>query len=215
MSCKRKDRKVTMFKIILLSIVLANFASYVWSVIGFFRKHSEQDSIKYLALKIASIGVWAASLYSVVTIELTNNLTAVLIVIQASLLWLFWSHTKNVGKRNFSVIYSKDKPQILFTDGLNRFVRHPFYAIYLTCYGSILAFLFNPTLLLFNVFIFAIYFNAAKTEELKFFNSELKDQYENYKQRVPMLIPFLKFNRSQNNTKTESHKENGEGIKGA
>lgn len=84
-----------------------------------------------------------------------------------------------------------DKVPILETTGMHKFVRHP---LYISTFVFLIGLFFYKPLLsnLFAVVIIIVYtIIAIRFEEEKLIK-EFGDQYEEYKRRVPMLIPFGK-----------------------
>ncbi len=84
----------------------------------------------------------------------------------------------------------------LMTDGLHNHLRHPLYlGTFMTLWG---AFLFIPywSLLLSNVVITIYTLIGIRLEEKKLL-MEFGTDYSNYMNKVPMLFPWLFFNREK------------------
>ncbi len=93
---------------------------------------------------------------------------------------------KEIRRRISSV---KSTQQI--TKGLYSKMRHPQYSgILLISFGFLIQWPTLITLILFP-FLVVMYYRLAKREE-KDIEKEYKEEYLNYKKRVPMFIPSLK-----------------------
>ncbi len=150
------------FKVISTVIVLLNFISFLWSVIGVFSKHSARDDKSYLLLQLNSVA-----------------------------LWVFWRHTKIASGYRFSLVFSKDIPNQLIVVGLYKYVRHPFYMIYLITYFSVALVTRSPLVIVLSITMFVIYRKAALMEESKFLDSPLGGEYADYIKRTGRFFPRL------------------------
>jgi protein-S-isoprenylcysteine O-methyltransferase Ste14 len=103
----------------------------------------------------------------------------------------FWWAIRTNLARPLSAVFSPDVPTFLMQQGPYRFVRHPFYASYLTTWmaGFIAtgALWLLPTL----VVMFVLYFQAAQMEEAKFEASPLDREYRAYRMRAGLFLPRL------------------------
>lgn len=176
-------------KYALLLISLLNFASFLWSIIGVFKKEEEQQSLKYRLLQINTGLLWVLLPYSIYNSQLSDVTYSVVTIIQLFCLATFWAHTKIVKENSFSIVFSEDKPKKLIRSGFYKRIRHPFYTIYLVSYFSISLATLDILTLTLSATMLLLYTDAAKFEENKFSNSDLKAEYDQYKKESGMFYP--------------------------
>lgn len=174
---------------ILTFLTALNFGSFAYSVIGVFAKAPDQDLGKYRALQMGSIITWIVGLWATATTQADPAALVLVGIIQVLCLIGFWSTSAIVKRNRFTIAYSKDQPQKLVEEGLYRWVRHPFYMIYLCSYGSIGLLLLNPYATACAFLMGMVYYDAARTEEAKFLQTSLRDQYLSYRNRTFMFAP--------------------------
>lgn len=90
--------------------------------------------------------------------------------------------------RGWKQIYEVKNEELLVTDGLYRYMRHPQYTgIFLAVFGQIVHWPTIPTIILFP-FIVAAYLHLARKEE-QLMLARFGDDYGIYINRVPMFFP--------------------------
>lgn len=178
-------------KFALLTVLIINYVSFFWSVVGVFRKHNDQDVKKYRFLQFTSISTWIVSLILVYKSEISSAKYLYCIIAQIVCLIGFWYNTSVARQAKFSIVFSNDTPNIFIKSGLYKVVRHPFYMIYLIAYSAVGIIIPNPILLLLILAMYLIYYTAAKLEERKFHNSQFSEEYEVYKRQTGMLFPKI------------------------
>lgn len=96
-------------------------------------------------------------------------------------------------RQRLSVAFSQDAPDFLLAHGPYRLIRHPFYTAYLLYWigGAIAA--RQPMLLLAVGLMAAGFAWAALREERKFATSALGPDYEAYRRRTGMFLPWRIF----------------------
>lgn len=93
--------------------------------------------------------------------------------------------------KGWYLVYKAQKKDKLVTDGTYRYMRHPQYTgIFLAIFGQLVHWPTLPTLVLFP-FIVWLYYRLAKREERTMLE-KFGQEYEAYRQRVPMFFPRLK-----------------------
>jgi len=131
-----------------------------------------------LAAILALAGLW----------DLETGVTVVMVV---SILLLFLAGYLIVAGWG-RIYYSRDS---LVTTGVYGVVRHPQY---LGIIVGVSAFMIQwptiPTLVMWPILTYA-YYRQAKREEREMEREKFGEEYQRYKQRVPMLIPRLKTKR--------------------
>ena len=92
--------------------------------------------------------------------------------------------------RGWSLIYHSQAENELVTEGIYRYMRHPQYTgIYLALVGQLIHWPTLPTLVLFPLIVW-LYYHLAQKEEQSLMN-RFGQEFENYRQQVPMFFPRL------------------------
>lgn len=166
------------------------YSSYLISVFTIFTPIKKRDNFSF---GILSVLVWIFWILSLVAVYKTEEPTIHVTLTFANLIYLglFWKMVDTAKRNRLTVIFSKDVPEKIVGNGLYRFVRHPFYAVYIYSYISAALILANFELLILCLPIIFIYFFAARQEEMKFSKSDLSADYELYRQRTGMLFPKI------------------------
>jgi protein-S-isoprenylcysteine O-methyltransferase Ste14 len=104
---------------------------------------------------------------------------------------LFQWARRSIQGRTFTVFFTNDTPQFVWTGGPYAYVRHPFYTSYLLSYGAVALAL--RSVLQVSIFLIMIMFFwiAARREERKFANSSFAAEYAAYRRRTGRFIPRL------------------------
>lgn len=127
-------------------------------------------------------------LYFYADLTLWRCVLAEVLLVLASVVFL-WALKSSQSR--LSEIYSTDLPVFINRKGAYDLVRHPFYTSYLLMYLAGACVTPPPALLIQTLVMFAFYYNGARFEEGKFAESELRDQYNAYKNEVGMFFPKL------------------------
>jgi protein-S-isoprenylcysteine O-methyltransferase Ste14 len=111
------------------------------------------------------------------------------VLLYAGSLMLFWWAFQTNRRTPLSAAFSPDVPMQLVQNGPYQFIRHPFYASYLMTWlaGPIAS--GRPSLLATTILMGSIYYVAARSEEKKFENSPLAQEYRRYKLRTGLFAP--------------------------
>lgn len=179
------------FHLFAVLLVLLNVLSFLWSVLGVFSKHPDRDAKSYLLLQINSVILYVLCIYAAYVSQLSLNEFLIFMVIQLLCLHFFWRQARIAKGYRFSLAFSKDVPNQLIVVGLYKYVRHPFYMIYLTTYLSVGILTRNVFVLLFSFTMYLIYRKAATMEEGKFLASPLGEDYSEYIRRTGRFFPRL------------------------
>lgn len=174
---------------VVFALALLNFGSFAWSVIGVFRAHADHHRLQYRVLQANSILIWIVLGEALWRASLTPPLAIVLGAIQASCLGLFWMHARIARRHRFTLAFSKDMPERLVRDGLYRYLRHPFYTVYLVAYFSIAATVGSTPGLVLCGTMLLVYWNAAQLEERKFLSGPLAEVYREYMRTTGRFLP--------------------------
>lgn len=120
--------------------------------------------------------------------EVSTNLACALIVLMFLGLLLTWQARIHLGRLWSSAITRKERHRVVDT-GPYAFVRHPIYTGIITAVLATAVAEATFTALAGAAFICSGLYLKARAEE-RFLMVEL--DYESYRRRVPMLIPFLR-----------------------
>jgi len=175
---------------LMLSLSALNYLSFVISVLFIFRKSKNHVAAKYRLLQFCSVLFWGSSLYLMAGIGAKSSaLTVSMVIVQLFCLFSFWLNYKLVMRHDLTIVFSTNIPQSLLSTGYYRWVRHPYYAIYLLCYLSVCIFTNHPVTWGFFAALCILYSNAAQFEEKKFEVSPLSEEYLAYKERTGAFFP--------------------------
>jgi protein-S-isoprenylcysteine O-methyltransferase Ste14 len=177
-------------KIALLICAVANYFSFFWSTIRVFRGHPDFKALPFRLLQLNTIALWIAGPFLIWNSQVHQGFP-IIIMIQLLCLISFWKTSGIARENQFTAVYSKDTPVRLVRSGPYRYVRHPFYVIYMTCYISIAFVEFSLPYSLLTLSIISLYVHAAHTEEKKFEASGLSDEHKLYRSQTGMFFPKL------------------------
>ena len=177
-------------------LLILNLGSFFWSVFGVFVKYPDFDQIKYRILQINSLALYFACAIAAFNNSISLKLNLAYSVTLLLCLIFFWINSNQVKKYRFSIIFSNDIPNSILKSGLYRFVRHPFYIIYMIVYISTAFFTADLWVFILSTTIFYLYYKAARKEENKFLSSDLKTEYDNYLKKTGMFFPKLFYRKS-------------------
>lgn len=179
------------WSIVLTLITMVNLSSFMLGAILFFSKKGKL-SLKQIVLIISSFSIYFLQVFFLSRLESTNILIMSISLVCLTLsFFMFFSCVKVNTRKKLSPIYSLDSPEHIQTQGLYKFVRHPFYVSYILTYlGGVIAY-FHPVFFITFFIVCFIYYDAAKTEENKFAISSLSNEYEKYKEETGMFLPKL------------------------
>ncbi|MES2526667.1 MAG: methyltransferase [Bdellovibrionota bacterium] len=178
-------------KYTLLTCATLNYLSYFCCLFAIFRSHKEVHSLQFSLLKLNTLALWVSG--PVLIWNSTPHAGYLFIsVVQLLCLAGFWSTSRIASRNQFTTVYSKDTPVKLVRSGLYKYVRHPFYLIYLMTYGSIVFVAPSMIYSALVVSITALYIHAARTEEAKFQASVLSLEHKRYQDETGMFLPKIK-----------------------
>jgi protein-S-isoprenylcysteine O-methyltransferase Ste14 len=140
---------------------------------------------------LIAIGANAIALFLASVAPLNRPYTVAGLAGLAVSLALFEWARHSIRGRTFTVFFTDDTPQFLWTEGPYAYVRNPFYTSYLLAYASIAVALqsFAAAALLAGMTVF--YHLAALREEHKFARSALAADFAAYKRRTGRFLPRI------------------------
>jgi protein-S-isoprenylcysteine O-methyltransferase Ste14 len=101
-----------------------------------------------------------------------------------------WAEISN-SDRKLSFAFSPDLPEHLVTHGPYAWIRHPFYAAYLTSYLAGLVVSRDHRVAWVVLVMTILYAMAARQEEVKFRRSQLSTAYAAYSESTGRFLPRL------------------------
>src|SRR5215510_10428200 len=172
----------------LLALVLVCFGSFSWAI----KSHFVSSRMSIFMQLTAAFGLVSTGLQIFAIIDAPHVDTIQLLVsssVYVVSLALFWWTISVTRSNRLSIAFSKDKPNQLTQAGPYRIVRHPFYVAYslfwLAGLIAVLRWYLIPSVTVMLVF----YFCAARMEEAKFENSDLRELYAGYRSTTGMFLP--------------------------
>lgn len=180
---------MTLEKIIVISLFLFCVISFLWSVIGIFKKPNNHQKQQYRLLQLSSLTTWLLGYYEIYEANNRNEIFGwICIFLLLSTLTLFWYSVHSIKGKTFALIFSKDKPSKINKDGVYVFIRHPFYFSYILCYFSVA--LYTGSMFNYGMafVMYLIYWFAAHQEE-QMFMDELGNQYVEYTNKAISIFP--------------------------
>lgn len=157
-----------------------------------FQRGSQEAQYRLVALKALNVVACGYGFYLISVASPTRPLAvaaATLLAFASQL--LFWSAFATTRRQRLSLIFSHDIPSHVETNGPYRFIRNPFYTSYIFGYSSVAIYACDVVYLLVVIGLFFLYFLAAKQEEAKFMQSELREKYARYRSTTGMFMPRI------------------------
>ena len=174
----------------LAALLLVCLSSFTWGMQKFFTRPAGVTSGMRA---LAGCGVLFAILHLAALvatpISLLRGVSAVGLL--GSSLALFWWAIRTNFSHPLSASFSPDPPEHLVQNGPYRLIRHPLYCAYLLSWlATPVATARLPLLVTFAAML-ALYLAAARTEETKFLQGQLGDEYQQYRSRTGLLLPKI------------------------
>ena len=176
-----------MERLTVLAFGAACFLAFTWAMLGHFRS----DGPMPLGMRVigaTSLGGMAVFTWSVCTEQLSQAWPVTPILSAASLASFAWAvrATRNAG---FAFAFAATKPSVLVVSGPFHYVRHPFYASYLTFWFATCFATMSSACWVGPLILSACYILAARREEHLMARSDLGADYASYASRTGMFVP--------------------------
>ena len=176
-----------MERLTVLAFAAACFLAFSWAVLGHFRS----DGPMPFGMRVTgatSLAAMAVFTWSVCTAQLSQAWPAALILSTASLASFAWAvqATRNAG---FAFAFAATKPSVLVVSGPFHYVRHPFYASYLTFWCATCFATTSSVCWVGPVILLACYVVAARREKRLMAHSDLGAEYASYASRTGIFFP--------------------------
>lgn len=179
-------------QVLILGLAIANFASFIWAALRFFRTKGE-PGVGLRVITRTSPPAYAILLYALSRPEAAQGV-GVYVGIAGFVvsLALFFAALQANRAQPLTIAYDTDTPEHLNRKGPYAWVRHPFYLAYLLAFTSGWIGSGEIVLALVPAFFFALYCNASSREEAKFMQSPLAAEYRTYQAQVGRFWPKLR-----------------------
>lgn len=167
------------------------YVSFIWASIFFFKVDNPSARKGKLLISILGTLTMLSHLWGINAAEDISTLQfSASFSLYISSIFLFWSTIQTV-KKPLDFAFTKNDPTTFVRSGAFKIVRHPFYTSYTLAWlaGSCIA---GQIAWLTSVMMFLLYFTAARSEEIKFLNSNHTDDYANYIKQTGMFFPNLR-----------------------
>jgi hypothetical protein len=183
--------KVTSSVVALALLSMACYASFAWAIRRLF--HGSAKSSRMIAVQIlgTAFALWQIALLGRGTVNDSRMMVAGACVVYVASLALFWSAAAVVRRSRFAIAFTNTTPNEIVTRGPYAVLRHPLYAAYTLYWLAGLLATGVVWLLLPVVTMTLFYVAAILQEEREFMNSDLADQYRDYRRRVGAMFPKL------------------------
>lgn len=176
-------------KLVLGSAAVACYASFIWSLLRFFRQERGMPGRMKLVSATGAIGM-AAHLAGIALLATGQPWRfAVSLGSYLAGLGVFWWALRTAWRDRLAVAFSAAAPRRLLRTGPYRFVRHPIYASYALAWmaGAVAIPHVWPWLVVLVMLV--QYLIAIAQEERTFLASELGDEYRRYRDETGMMVP--------------------------
>ena len=174
-------------KLTVLTVGAACFLAFAWAMLGHIPSHGPMP-FGMRVIGAASLAAMAVFAWSVCTAQLSPVWPVTPILSAASLASFAWAvhATRDAG---FAFAFATAKPSALVVSGPFRYVRHPFYASYLTFWFATCFATTNSACWVGPPILLACYVVAARREECLMAGSDLGAEYASYASRTGMFFP--------------------------
>lgn len=176
-----------MEKLTVLASGAACFLAFAWAMHGHFRLDGPMP-FGMRVIGATSLATMAIFAWSVCTGQLSRVWPATPVLSAASLAFFAWTvhATRDAG---FAFAFSTTKPSVLVVSGPFHYVRHPFYASYLTFWFATCFATASSACWVGPLVLLACYVVAARREERLMRRGDLGTEYASYSSRTGMFFP--------------------------
>ncbi len=169
-----------------------SFLVQLLSVFVVFRKVESTENSRYRFFQAQFLVTWGYFFYVFYSREpkasLIYGIASILVV---ACLVLFFYCSSIIRRNKLSIVFSADSPEFHISRGPYAIVRHPFYTSYILTYSSLALVGMDILLAILCLGMFFTYYYAARFEEKKFLDSNLKSSYQKYQIQTGMFFPRL------------------------
>lgn len=168
------------------------FLVQLLSVFIVFKKVESTENSRYRFFKIQFLVTWGYFFYVFYSREAIGDpLYWIASSVVLACLVLFFYCSAIIRSNKLSIVFSADSPEFHISRGPYAVVRHPFYTSYILTYGALALVAQDILLTVLCLGMFITYYSAARYEEKKFLNSNLKSSYQKYQTQTGMFFPRI------------------------
>jgi protein-S-isoprenylcysteine O-methyltransferase Ste14 len=155
---------------------------FLWAAVFHFR-HPKDFLFRKTLISLSGLVATTVNLYFLLIRPVATTLASgVSIFLFLTALGIFvWSVKLTRKKLDFA--FSISKPTEVIVEGPYRYLRHPFYTSYMICWFACFVFTMNWWVLLSAIWMFCLYYSAAKFEEKSLLEGPFGEKYSKYRQR--------------------------------
>lgn len=169
-----------------------SFLVQLLSVFVVFKKVESTENTRYRIFQLQFLVTWGYFFFVFYgTGKVTPELYWISSAIVVACLTLFFYCSAIIRKNKLSIVFSADSPEFHISRGPYAIVRHPFYTSYIATYGALALVAQDILMSVLCIGIFLTYFFAARFEEKKFLDSNLKESYRKYQTQTGMFFPRI------------------------
>ena len=177
-----------MQRLTVLASGAACFLAFTWAMLGHFRSEGPMP-FGMRVIGTTSLATMAVFTWSVCMGQLSRVWLVTPILSAASLASFAWAvhATRDAG---FAFAFAATGPSVLVVTGPFRYVRHPFYASYLTFWFATCFATVSSACWVGPLTLLACYVVAARREERLMARGDLGAEYASYASRTGMFFPW-------------------------
>jgi protein-S-isoprenylcysteine O-methyltransferase Ste14 len=174
--------------------IIAAYVSGGWGIYGHFLTEGKVPPGMKLVSLLSLTGLvwlsWDRWQHHALWTSVNPSADAAVLVLLGVSMGLFWWAVATTRCRRLTLAFSKDQPSFIHTGGPYAWVRHPFYTSYILFWiAAAVASGSWPYWIMPAAFI-TLYWRAIRIEEGKFTASAMSSEYQSYKMRTGMLVPW-------------------------
>lgn len=169
-----------------------SFLVQLLSVFVVFKKVESTDNSRYRFFQAQFLVTWGYFFYVFYSRDPKSaGVYWLASFIVLTCLTLFFYCSSLIRKNKLSIVFSADSPEFHMNRGPYAIVRHPFYTSYILTYAALALAGQEPLLIVLCLGMFFTYYFAARFEEKKFLESDLKNSYQKYQTQTGMFFPRI------------------------
>ena len=176
-------------KLLVLAAGAACFLAFSWGMFRHFRSVGPMPAGMRLIGAVSFVAM-VVFIWSVLAAPLSSVWPAAPILSAAALALFGWA-VATTRNTELAVAFTRAQPPVLVTDGPFRYVRHPFYASYLTFWLGTAIATTNGMCWIGPVILLGFYIVAAQGEERLILHGRHGSDYASYAGRTGILLPRL------------------------
>lgn len=178
-------------QLLAVALSILCLTSFAWATRSFFRRPSGTPArMKVVLVASAIFGI--LQIAEIITTPIQwSVLTVCAVAMQSAALLLFWWAVAVMRNSPPNIAFTNRAIERLITIGPYRYVRHPFYASYLSFWLAAVVLLTSALAVVAAVLMLVLYALAIRQEEIDIANSDLREEWRQYSSRTGALAPKI------------------------